>query len=133
MTMTIHGFNAGSSGKIHFRCQIGDLKSEVTCYVIDADISYNLLLRRPWIVANWIVPSTLHQYFKYLDDKVKVRTVFAKMQPFKGVKNYFTDSLLYKESCKVIKKSLPDDIIVATKQTQNQKKIQRFLLMKNRL
>ena len=39
-----------------------------------------------------------------------VRTVFAKMQPFKGVKNYFTDSLLYKENGKVVKKLLPDDI-----------------------
>ena len=50
MTTTIYGFNAGSSqplGKIRLRCQIGDLKSEVTCYVIDADTSYNLLLGRP--------------------------------------------------------------------------------------
>ena len=39
-----------------------------------------------------------------------VRTVFANMQPFKGVKNYFTDSLLYKENGKVVKKLLPDDI-----------------------
>jgi len=47
---TIYGFNARSShplGKIHLWCQIGDLKSEVTCYVIDTDTSYNLLLRRP--------------------------------------------------------------------------------------
>ena len=63
MTTTIHGFNAGSShplGKIHLWCQIRDLKSEVTCYVIEADMSYNLLLGWPWIHANWIVPSTLH-------------------------------------------------------------------------
>jgi len=33
--------------KIRLRCQIGDLKSEVTCYAIDADTSYNLLLGRP--------------------------------------------------------------------------------------
>jgi len=48
-TTTICGFNAESShplGKIHLRCQIRD-KSKVTCYVIDADTSYNLLLRRP--------------------------------------------------------------------------------------
>ena len=32
------------------------------------------------------------------------------MQPFKGVENYFTDSLLYKEDGKVINKLLPDDI-----------------------
>jgi len=44
---TIYGFNANDTramGKIKLKCQIGDLGSEVTCYVIDADISYNLLL-----------------------------------------------------------------------------------------
>ena len=39
-----------------------------------------------------------------------VPMVFAKMQPFKGVKNYFTDSLLYQENNETMKKSLPDDI-----------------------
>jgi len=55
MTTLIYGFNAGNShplGKIRPRCRIGDLKSEVTCYVIDADTSYNLLLGWPWIHAN---------------------------------------------------------------------------------
>ena len=45
-TTTIYGFNAGRSHpleKIRLRCRIGSLKLEVTCYVIDADTSYNLL------------------------------------------------------------------------------------------
>jgi len=40
-------FNANGTrpiGKIKLKCQIEDLRSEVTCYVINADISYNLLL-----------------------------------------------------------------------------------------
>jgi len=81
-TTIIYGFNAESShplGKIHLWCQIGDLKSEVTGYVIDVDTSYNLLLGRPWIHAKWIVPFTLHQCFKYVDDKAMVRMVFAEM------------------------------------------------------
>jgi len=44
---TIYGFNANvtrSIGKIKLRYQIGNLKLEVTCYVIDADTSYNLKL-----------------------------------------------------------------------------------------
>src|SRR3954464_6441844 len=60
----IFGFNANSTrpmGKIKLRCQIGDLKTEMTVYVIDADTSYNLLLGRPWIHMNHIVPSALHQ------------------------------------------------------------------------
>ena len=38
-----------------------------------------------------------------------VRTVFAAKQPFKGVKNYFTDALLYQEIGKTSKASLPDN------------------------
>ena len=60
---TIYGLNVNGTcpmGKIKLKCQIGDLKSEVTCYVIDADTSYNLLLGRPWIHRNSIIPSTLH-------------------------------------------------------------------------
>jgi len=81
----------------------------VTCYVIDADTSYNLLLGRPWIRANWIVPSTLHQCFKYVEDDTTVQTVFAERQPFKGVENYFTDALLYQEAGETPKEPLPDD------------------------
>src|SRR5256886_1080738 len=46
----IFGFNANSTrpmGKIKLRCQIGDLKIEVTVYVIGAGTSYNLLLGWP--------------------------------------------------------------------------------------
>jgi len=39
-----------------------------------------------------------------------IRTVFAEMQPFKGVNNYFIDSLLYRENGKVVEKSLLEDI-----------------------
>ena len=81
----------------------------MTCYVIDADTSYNLLLGRPWIHANWIVLSTLHQCFKYVEDDATIRTIFAEKQPFKGVKNYFTDALIYQEVSETSKDSLPDN------------------------
>jgi len=64
---TIYGFNANGTRpieKIKLICQIGDLRSEVTYYIIDADTSYNLLLGRPWIHRTSIVPSTLHQVIK---------------------------------------------------------------------
>ena len=71
---------------------------------------YNLLFGRPWIHGNWIIPFTLHQCFKYVDDKAMVRTLFTETQPFKRVKSYFTDSLLYQETRKVRKELLPYDI-----------------------
>jgi len=98
---TIYGFNANgtiSMGKIKLKFQIGDLRSEVTCYVIDADTSYNLLLGRPWIHRHSVAPSTLHQVMKYIDRDGKVRTLIAERHPFKGIENYFTDSLLYQYS-----------------------------------
>ncbi|KAJ6841567.1 uncharacterized protein M6B38_306770 [Iris pallida] len=73
----ISSFNSDRSypiGKICLKCQIGDLQSEVTCYVIDADTSYNILLGRPWIHDYMIVPSMLHQYFKYVDKYGFMRT-----------------------------------------------------------
>jgi len=72
---TIYDFNANGMrpiGKIKLKCQIGDLRSEVTCYVINADTSYNLLLGRPWIHRNSIVPFTLRQVMKYIDGDGKV-------------------------------------------------------------
>ena len=35
---------------------------------------------------------------KYIDGSGKVRTLIAERHPFKGVENYFTDSLLYQDS-----------------------------------
>src|SRR5436189_1286182 len=101
----IFGFNANSTrpiGKIKLRCQIGDLKTEVTVYVIDADTSYNILLGWPWIHRNHIVSSTLHQVMKYVDAQGQVRTLVAEQCPFKGVENYFTDALLYQEAHEVV-------------------------------
>src|SRR3954465_10021909 len=101
----IFGFNANSTrpmGKIKLRCQIGDLKTEVPVYVIDADTSYNLLLGRPWIHKNHIVLSTLHQDMKYVDAQGQVRTLVTEQRHFKGVENYFTDALLYQDANEVV-------------------------------
>jgi len=53
-------------------------------YVIDVDTSYNMLLGRPWIHRNIVIPSTLHQVMKYADEWEKLRTLNAKKHPFKG-------------------------------------------------
>src|SRR3954464_9405741 len=79
----IFGFNANNTrpmGKIKLRCQIRDLKSEVTVYVIDADISCNLLFGRAWIHKNHFVPSALHLVMKYVDAQGQVCTLVAEQR-----------------------------------------------------
>jgi len=96
MTTTIYGFNAGSShplGKIRLRCQIGDLKSEVTYYIIELTCPTTFLLGWPWIHANWIVPSILHQCFKYVNDKEWSGRCSHKCSCSKGWRN--TSLILY--------------------------------------
>ena len=44
-----------------------------------------------------------------MEDNATVRTVFAKKQPFKGVKNYFTDALLYQKANEIAKEMLLED------------------------
>jgi len=108
----IYDFNANGTrpmGKIMLKCQIGDLKSEVTCYVIDVDTSCNLLLRRLWIHRNSTVPSTLYLVMKYIDGSGKVRTLIAERHLFKGVENYFIDSLLYQDSLETNENSQPEE------------------------
>ncbi|KAI5317091.1 hypothetical protein L3X38_036798 [Prunus dulcis] len=51
--------------------------------MIDADTSYNVLLGRPWLHTYGIVPSTLHNCFKYLVDG-EVKSVSVDIDPFRG-------------------------------------------------
>jgi len=46
---------------------------------------------------------------KYIDRSGKVRTLIAKRHPFKGVENYFTDSLLYQDSLETNENSQPEE------------------------
>jgi hypothetical protein len=67
----IHGFNQNSQkalGAITLNLQCGSLKAPTKFYVIDAEISYRALLDRPWLHSNQVIPSTLHQCLKYIDN-----------------------------------------------------------------
>jgi len=46
---------------------------------------------------------------KYIDGNEKVWTLIADRQTFKGVENYFTDSLLYQDSLKTNENPQPEE------------------------
>ena len=80
---------------IHLELIIGELTSNVLFHVIDAKITYNMLLGRPWIHGNGIVSSTLHQCFKYLQSGIK--KVNADLKPFAEIEAHFADAKFYIE------------------------------------
>ena len=82
--LVIQGFNQEGQraiGMIRLDVTIDELKARLLFHVIDSKTSYNLLLGRPWIHGNGVIPSTLHQCFKYYDGK-QVKVVTVDLQPF---------------------------------------------------
>ncbi|KAI5316794.1 hypothetical protein L3X38_036501 [Prunus dulcis] len=95
--LTIQGFNQlgqKAMGSIALQMEIGELYSDALFHVIDADTSYNVLLGRPWLHTYGVVPSTLHQCFKYSMDG-EVKSVSADMDPFRGEEVNYSDAKFY--------------------------------------
>ena len=59
---------------------------------------------------NSVVPSILHQVMKYANEQGRVRTLVAERHLFKGVENYFTDSLLYQDSLETDENLQPEEL-----------------------
>ncbi|KAL4619838.1 hypothetical protein ACB092_06G109700 [Castanea dentata] len=96
--LVIQGFNQGGQriiGMIYLELIIKELASNILFHVIDAKTTYNILLGRPWIHRNKIVPSTLHQCLKYLQGGIK--KVNADLKPFTELEAHFADAKLYVE------------------------------------
>ncbi|KAG9458349.1 hypothetical protein H6P81_002857 [Aristolochia fimbriata] len=71
ISLLIQGFNQEGQrtlGMICLKLLIGDMVAETPFQVMDSRTSYNLLLGRPWLHVNGVVPSTLHQCFKYWEN-----------------------------------------------------------------
>lgn len=80
-------------GMIIIKFMIGHLKSNTLFHMIDAKTSYNLLLGRPCVHENGIVPSTLYQCFKFY--KGGVKKILGDAKPFTKAESHLTDTKLY--------------------------------------
>ncbi|KAL0444446.1 UNVERIFIED_CONTAM: hypothetical protein Slati_2167300 [Sesamum latifolium] len=95
--LTIQGFDQGTQrvvGMTRLDLTVEELKASTLLHVIDARISYNLLLGRSWLHENGFIPSTLHQCFKYIKNG-EILKVDADMKPFTEAESYFADTKLY--------------------------------------
>ncbi|KAM1818814.1 hypothetical protein ACFX11_000569 [Malus domestica] len=108
--LLIQGFNQGGQramGMIQVEMTIGELKSSTIFHVIDARTSYGLLLGRPWIHANGVVPSTLHQCLKFYQEGVKV--IYGDTKPFTEAESHFADAKFYMDEY-MVPEALPKEI-----------------------
>ena len=96
-------------------------------HVIDAKTTYNMLLRRPWIHGNGIVPSTLHQCFKYLQSGIK--KVNANLKPFAATKAHFADAKFYVKD-DIPNEDLPVEIL-SMESKQGEKEYVRLITRKD--
>lgn len=54
-----------TEGLVVFPIQVGPIQKDTIYQVLDIDLSYNILLGRPWIHEMQAVPSTYHQCLKF--------------------------------------------------------------------
>ncbi|KAL0444423.1 UNVERIFIED_CONTAM: Transposon Tf2-12 polyprotein [Sesamum latifolium] len=98
----IQGFNQGVQRTvdiIRMQLTMEDMVSIALFYVIDAKTSYNILLDRPWLHENIVVPSTWHQYFKYYRNGL-VKKVLSDSKSFTKAESHFADVKYYIEGAK---------------------------------
>ncbi|XP_070040883.1 uncharacterized protein [Nicotiana tomentosiformis] len=108
----IQGFNQGGQraiGAIKFGITIEDMQSSVWLHVIDAKTSYNVLLGRPWIYENKVVPSTYHQCLKYYEGEIEKKIV-ADDEPFTEAESHFADAKFYLKN-RIVKKLKANDLM----------------------
>ncbi|KAL0295619.1 UNVERIFIED_CONTAM: hypothetical protein Sangu_3192200 [Sesamum angustifolium] len=95
----IQGFNQGGQmavGNIRMQLTMKDMVSSALFHVIDAKTSYNMLLGRPWLHENAVVPSTWHQCFKYCRNGI-MKKVLGDNKPFTKSESHFADAKYYIE------------------------------------
>jgi len=94
----IQGFSRkdqGAIGMIRVKLVMGDLLTSSIFYLIDAETSYKLLLRWPWLYEHGIVASTLYQCLKYYQGgETKTN---ASVKPFTRAESHFADARFFEK------------------------------------
>ncbi|KAG9458315.1 hypothetical protein H6P81_002823 [Aristolochia fimbriata] len=103
----------------NLKLHIGDMIADTPLQVIDFRTSYNLLLGRPWLHSNGVVPSTLHQCFKYWENGEQ-KTVYADESPFTEEEASFADAKFYLTTRPIVKLSPWSNQAVNAKGTPTQ-------------
>ncbi|KAG9444492.1 hypothetical protein H6P81_015832 [Aristolochia fimbriata] len=121
-SLLIQGFNQEGQRTLdmaNLKLHIGYIVAETPFQVIDSRTSYNLLLGRSWLHSNKVVPSTLHQCFKYWENGEQ-KTVYADESPFTEAEASFADAKFYLTTRPTVKLSLWSNQAANIKSTPTQ-------------
>src|SRR4051812_35724032 len=67
---------------ITLKIQMSSFSFKVLFFVIEANTSYSTLLGRPWIHKYQVVPSTLHQCLKFVDESGEQHRIAGNVNPY---------------------------------------------------
>ncbi|XP_062213734.1 uncharacterized protein LOC133914699 [Phragmites australis] len=84
-SVVICGYDSNGSkalGSITVKLQMSTFSFKVKFFVIEFVTSYSALLGRPWIHKYQVVPSTLHQCFKFMDNKGEQHRIIGNLFPY---------------------------------------------------
>jgi len=83
--VVICGYDSNGSqalGSITLKLQMSTFIFKVKFFVIEFVTSYSALLGRPWLHKYQVIPSTLHQCFKFIDGKGEQQRVIGNLSPY---------------------------------------------------
>ncbi|XP_057770207.1 uncharacterized protein LOC130990022 [Salvia miltiorrhiza] len=128
----IQGFNHEGQralGTIRLRLQMQDMESTALLHVIDARTSYNMLLGRPWLHENGVIPSTLHQCFKYYQNGT-VRKVVGDHKPFTEAESHFADAQFYlgRTKATMVERDVPQEESGSRQEKESRPKMEGFTI-----
>jgi hypothetical protein len=101
--VVICGFNnqgASTLGSIMVKIQMSSFSFKERFFVIDSNTPYSTLLGRPWIHKYHVVPLTLYQCLKFLDNKGEQHRIAANPMPYSIHESHHADAKYYFSSSK---------------------------------
>ncbi|GAA0150920.1 hypothetical protein LIER_09753 [Lithospermum erythrorhizon] len=120
---------------------LNDTRNGITSWfhAIDARVTYNVLLGRPWIHSSNAVPSTLHQCLKYCQSGIE-RMIKADENPFTVEESQFSNAKYFQrkkvtepQQLEVLETSKTEPLILPRKDDKIKKALQGLTLLLTQL
>nr|XP_023888456.1 uncharacterized protein LOC112000534 [Quercus suber] len=95
--MEVTGFGGRgeyTAGHIQLWLKVGPIASLARFHVVKTEVSYHVLLGRPWLHKHRLVPSTYHQRVKGRTNDRMVR-IAANHSPFEQVEAHLVETMFY--------------------------------------